>query len=205
MWLICFLIVLVWYYYYNRKESFTGDKPVCNKLDGRCYKVVSKFKEGLSDASRLLAELNKFNVAVMRHLRQKYIFEQRGNKDQRESVKRLLHNYNPDAIVENNPKDHVNTSFVEDKGKQFAICLRKKVGGDESFHSLHTLEFVVLHEMAHMANESFGHDRSFWQTFKFLLQEAKEAGIHAPIDYGQKQINYCQLDITYNPYFDTGL
>jgi hypothetical protein len=56
--------------------------------------------------------------------------------------------------------------------------------------------------MAHMGNINYGHETDFWEIFKFLLQEAKEANLHEPIDYAKYPLNYCSLNVTHNPYFD---
>ena len=40
--------------------------------------------------------------------------------------------------------------------------------------------FVTIHELAHVMTKSIGHKTEFWDNFKFLLQEAKDSGIHEP-------------------------
>jgi hypothetical protein len=49
---------------------------------------------------------------------------------------------------------------------------------------------------------SIGHKQEFWENFKFLLQNAKEAGIYEPIDYKKNPTQYCSMPINDNPYFD---
>jgi hypothetical protein len=121
-------------------------------------------------------------------------------------IENLLFNYNPDAIVENNPSSDVNTSYVEDKGKVFALCLREKVSGKNAIHNKNILEFVTMHEMAHMASDTVGHeDPEFWINFKKLMIAAVELGIHTPIDYSKYPINYCSLVVNYSPYYDEGI
>ena len=50
--------------------------------------------------------------------------------------------------------------------------------------------------------KSEGHKQIFWQNFKFLLENAKEANIYLPEDYKKKPKQYCGMDITDNPYYD---
>ena len=50
--------------------------------------------------------------------------------------------------------------------------------------------------------KSVGHGDEFWQNFKFLLINAKAMGIHEPVDYKKNPINYCDMEIHDNPYFD---
>jgi hypothetical protein len=50
--------------------------------------------------------------------------------------------------------------------------------------------------------ESIGHKQYFWQNFKFLLSNAKEANIYQPIDYKNNPKQYCGMTINDNPYYD---
>ena len=83
-----------------------------------------------------------------------------------------------------------------------AFCVTKQKGNDEDLIDENTLLFVAIHELAHVANKTVGHDASFWQNFKFLLVNAKEIGIYIPEDYKKKQVNYCGMQISDNPYYD---
>jgi len=196
--IIVFLIIL-WMIY-------TPSPKKCNNIDGRCYRIVSKYDADThSEASQTLAHLNTFALKLIRHLRNKYLWQKQGSREQRDMVEFLMFNYNPDNIIENSPNTNVNTSYVEDKGKVFAICIREKQSGKNIIHDRHILEFVVLHEMSHLANKTIGHGPEFWKTFKFMLQEAYELGIHTPVDYSKHPINYCSLPVNYNPYFDKTL
>ena len=52
----------------------------------------------------------------------------------------------------------------------------------------HTLMFVAIHELSHVMTKSIGHKSEFWENFKFLLENAKEAGIHDPKDYKKSRM-----------------
>lgn len=122
-----------------------------------------------------------------------------------ERIQQLVQNYNPKYMYEISPKNTDNaTSYTEDK-KVLVLCLRKKKPNNKGEHELHdinTMMFVVLHELAHMANKSWGHAVDFWVLFKFLLLNGVEADIYTPVDYGKNPINYCGLWLHYNPIFD---
>ena len=49
---------------------------------------------------------------------------------------------------------------------------------------------------------SIGHKQDFWNNFKFVLQNAKDAHIYEPVDYKKKPQDYCGMTISDNPYFD---
>ena len=52
----------------------------------------------------------------------------------------LLKNYNPNNLKENVPMSKINTSYVEDKGKIFAVCLREKFSGNDIDKYLNDVE-----------------------------------------------------------------
>ena len=94
------------------------------------------------------------------------------------------------------------TAFSENKGEKLAFCLNKQREGVSNMIDEHTLMFVALHELSHIATKSIGHKTEFWDNFKFLLQNAKESGVHVPEDYKKKPIEYCGMEIKDNPYYD---
>ena len=65
------------------------------------------------------------------------------------------------------------------------------------------LTFVTFHELAHMAIVENQHPEVFWRTFKFILLEARAAGIPAGADYGRRPAQYCGMEINYNPVYDS--
>jgi predicted metal-dependent hydrolase len=93
------------------------------------------------------------------------------------------------------------TAYSENKGEKIAFCLNKnKV--DDDLIDLNTLTFVAIHELSHIMTKSVGHKQEFWENFKFLLTNAKEAGIYNPVDYKKKPKEYCGMTINDNPYYD---
>jgi hypothetical protein len=201
---VLIIIALIVFFSYGKIERFMNSKKICNDVDKRCYSVSTLY-ENPEKASELLAQLNKFCIEFMRYLRNKYIWNSHSNSDRIDRIEYLLSNYNPDGIFENVPYGDQGTSYVDDKGRVFAICLREKMTGKNNFHNIDDLKFVLIHEMAHMATREIGHNRPFWVNFKFLLNEAKEGGFYNPIDYAKTPINYCSLPVNYNPYFDNSL
>ncbi|GAQ88705.1 hypothetical protein KFL_004530100 [Klebsormidium nitens] len=51
--------------------------------------------------------------------------------------------------------------------------------------------FVALHELAHIANVSWGHDQSFWDTFRDLLRLAVKARIYKKRNYKHDPARFC--------------
>jgi hypothetical protein len=62
--------------------------------------------------------------------------------------------------------------------------------------------FVIIHELAHIASKTVGHNTEFYDNFKFLLNEATELGVYKPVNYGHNPEEYCGINVTNNPYFE---
>lgn len=62
--------------------------------------------------------------------------------------------------------------------------------------SYNTLIFVVLHELAHMASNSFGHAREFQTNFRWLVDGARAIGVYQFVDYRVSPEKYCGMTIS---------
>ena len=89
-------------------------------------------------------------------------------------------------------------SYTINKKKTY-VCLTDENG---EYYSHHTLTYVILHEMAHVASNGYGHGDEFWNIFKQILVEATESNIYEPVDYTKAPVNYCGLVVSHNPYYD---
>jgi len=180
------------------------------------YRVHGDYPNN-KEAARVLSILNKRLIEFLRYLKKKYqINTQYGdqpyqveiggpNKELRHGIiQRILQNYNPEAIIENDPKDSTDTSYTVAKGKELHICLRNK-NDPNKLHNPNDMMFVLLHEISHMGNKGWHHLLDFWTAFKFVLHEARTSGVHYPVNYAAKPINYCGLDVNYSPYFDEAI
>lgn len=184
----------------NNNESFRSE-PVISSYDNRYYKVLSDFNDR-NKASNKLALLHGFIINYLRYVKKKFIIEKRGTVRQEEFFTRVLENYNPDAVFENDPSPGEETSYVSNKGNEFGICLRQKDGNIGQLHEISILKFVMLHELTHLGCLSYGHNDEFWASFKMVLNEAVETGLYTPKDYSKTEniTNYCGLIVKYNPH-----
>ena len=165
-------------------------KCIVSTKDGNKYCV--RDKENLEKSADMLADMTIKLKRLVKHMAQKYPDEER--------VKRLVKGFNPKKIMETLPTSEY-TAYSENKGEKLAFCLTKKKNEGNMIEP-NTLTFVSIHEVAHIMTKSVGHDKEFWDNFKFLLENAKEIGIYSPVDYSKNPTEYCGMDITDNPYYD---
>ncbi len=182
---VLFLCLIIYY------QSDAYDlKCIIASQDGNRYCVREREKMEL--AANLLADVTQKMKDMVSYLKEK--------KPDDPRTKRLVEGFNPTKISETLPTSEL-TAYSENKGEKLAFCLNKKKDGTKLI-DINTLTFVALHELSHIATQSIGHGQEFWQNFKWVLQNAKEAGIYSPIDYKKYPEEYCGMTINDNPYYD---
>jgi len=177
-------------YMYYLREGFEL-KCIVSTVDGNKYCV--REREKLQEAADLLATVTEKCKNLVKYLEKKF--------PDKANVRRLVNGFNPKKIMETLPTSGY-TAYSENKGEKVAFCLNRTKGGSDNLIDEHTLTFVAIHEMSHIATESIGHKSEFWDNFKFLLENAKEAGLHEPMDYKKSPQKYCGMTIHDNPYYD---
>jgi hypothetical protein len=80
--------------------------------------------------------------------------------------------------------------------RDIAICVRDKNGEP---YDPNTSMYVLLHELAHVASDSYDHGTEFWNNFRSLLEIAEKAGVYTYVDYSTEPVTYCGTAITGNP------
>jgi hypothetical protein len=162
-----------------------------SSVDGNKYCV--RERAHIKEAADLLAKTTLQCKKLVAYVAEKH-------PDQA-NVQRLVKGYNPQKIMETLPTSSY-TAYSENKGEKLAFCLNVKKNDPSNLIDEHTLMFVAIHELSHVMTKSIGHKHEFWSNFKFMLQNAKEAGIHEPRDYKKQSGEYCSMKLTDNPYYD---
>lgn len=205
LFIVVVLVVILTYLVFGRTKL-----EAVPDLAGRKWFVVSRFANK-RDAAKLISAIHGNMVSFMSFLKAKYRIDYTDEQLRQlpfasiDSVraakyKHMLQNYNPDTMYENDPASG-STSYTVDKGSKTYLCLRDKRDMSK-FIDMNTILFVVLHEVAHIANYSnWGHGPEFWRTFAEILHEAEESGVYKPVNYAKTPAEYCGLLINYNPYW----
>lgn len=188
---IVFVLAVCAYMYYQNSDMLQL-KCIVSTVDGNKYCVRDRNK--IQEAADLLASVTQKCKDLVDYMNQKHPNDER--------VKRLVSGFNPKKVMETLPTSSY-TAYSENKGEKIAFCLSpKKKNGEDTLIDEHTLTFVAIHELSHVATVSLGHKTEFWENFKFLLVNAKEAGIHEPRDYNKDPKKFCSMNIEDNPYYD---
>jgi hypothetical protein len=179
-----------YFIYTDGIESFQLN-CIISTVDGNKYCVRERSK--VQDAADLLATVTQRCNSLVEYVGNKY--------PDNDAVKRLVDGFRPNKIMETLPTSTY-TAYSENKGEKIAFCLNTQKENNETLIDIDTLSFVAIHELSHVMTVSIGHKQEFWDNFKFLLENAKEAGIHNPRNYKDDPAEYCGMKITDNPYYD---
>ncbi len=181
---LAFLIICL-----QGKETFEIIKQKAT-YDHKDYYVQDY--ENHQEAANVLSKIVSDSLTLINKLSMKY--------PDKDNVARLKEKFNPDKIREAVHEKN-STSYTINKGEMMHLCLRNK-NKNKTLHEHNLLMFVIIHELAHIASKSIGHNKEFYDNFKFLLNEAAEINIYTPVNFGNHRVEYCGIDVTNNPYFE---
>ena len=188
-YVILFFILFICLKIYGESDVFNL-KCIVSTVDGNKYCV--REREKINDAADLLATVTGKCKDMVQYMKEKHPEDPR--------VKKLVEGFNPKKINETLPTSEL-TAYSENKGEKIAFCLNK-TKNCTTLIDVNTLTFVALHELSHIMTASIGHKQEFWQNFKFLLENAKAAGVYSPVDYKKNPQSYCGMTINDNPLYD---
>jgi hypothetical protein len=189
IYIFVLFIIFICLKIYSESDAYNL-KCIISDVDGEKYCVRERVQ--LQIAADLLANVTEKCKKLVAYCGKKY--------PNNEDVQRLVQKFNPTKISETLPTSEY-TAYSENKGEKIAFCLNTRKNGTQLI-DINTLTFVAIHELAHIMTVSEGHKQIFWQHFKFLLENAKDAKLYTPVDYKKNPQPYCGMDITDNPYYD---
>lgn len=207
----CLSLILALFILYFLYYSINSSEPFINyNVNGiKSYLVLERRSEH-DKAANILHTIDNDILKLISHFNEKYSYIHKYDNTPKNQLlltikNRLKNTYKSESLKENFPdvigKD---VSYNINKGEDISLCLRNYDNPNE-FHDINDIKFVALHELAHSCNESYGHDTKFWKIFRIILENAVEIDIFKNHNYKHGNVNYCSMNITYNPIFDKAL
>ncbi len=205
--LLIILVLIIIYFIYcviNNQEQFI------NYNTGKKSYLVLEKRPDYENAASILNIIDTNILVLISHFNKKYSYIHKYDNNPKNqllfNIKNKLNNsYKSNSLKENFPtKIGTDVSFNVNKGENISLCLRN-YNEPHKFHNINDISFVALHELAHSCNQSYGHDLSFWKIFRIILENAIEINIYENNNYKEGNVDYCSMNITYNPIFDNSL
>lgn len=135
-------------------------------------------------------DLISFCTQIKNYIKNKYNNSEYSKLEMKQ-FGRFLKKFNEKKIYKSNN----NKTYSINKGMLIMICTKYKTSS--------TAKYVIMHEMAHIINKSYGHNTSFWCIFKKIIKEAITAKIYEPINYKFNPEYYCGKLVQSNIIFTT--
>jgi len=110
-------------------------------------------------------------------------------------AKRLYHRWMTCELKETNSSEK-SAAYTLNKSTEIRICIRDQSG---NFENTNTSMFVILHELAHVASISYGHNDEFKDMFNYITHLASSLGIYKPEDFRSNPKTYCGTVINSSP------
>jgi hypothetical protein len=71
------------------------------------------------------------------------------------------------------------------------VCVRCDDAPDGQLEDMNTSTYVLLHELAHVATDEYGHTPEFWRTMRWFLEVAEDAGMYEFQDFATTPVRFC--------------
>lgn len=84
-----------------------------------------------------------------------------------------------------------NAGYSVNKGERIAVCVDDGITNDTIF--------VMLHELAHIYTQDWGHTEKYWANFAMLLREAETTGLWTRVNYAKVPSRVCRDRIDFTP------
>jgi hypothetical protein len=146
--IIIFMVFACGYMYFDRSDFEL--KCVVSTVDGNKYCVRESAR--VAESADLLARATGKCKQLVEYVAKKY--------PEKDNVQRLVDGFNPKKIMETLPTSEL-TAYSENKGEKIAFCLNTEKNGNIAIDE-HTLTFVAIHELSHIATKTIGHKDEFW-------------------------------------------
>jgi hypothetical protein len=151
-----------------------------SRITGSAYYV-----KNVPDAERAADHLAQLDVKVRRFLREA------DHTDPR--IRNIRSRWS--GTLSETPDTADNVAYSLGKNSIF-MCVREKNG---SLADINTSMFVLLHELAHVSTDSYGHTKEFWRNMKYLLEVADEIGVYTYVDHDASTETLCGRVLGTNP------
>ena len=167
---------------YKNSTEETTNIGVISNVNGKEYKVIpSGDRQGAADM-----------LATLEHKARDFMKRAASMFPSDHHISRLASNWTG-RLSEIPQSDTI--AYALEK-KDIFICVRDSRG---VIQDVNDLFFVLLHELSHIQNDTYGHGEDFWKNFKRTLEIANKLGCLPYKNYDKYSVTVCGKTISSNP------
>lgn len=181
--IILILIVLTVIYF-----MFLNDSRIeWEAFNGKKYKIKNDNKELNQIKADFLAKLDIKARKIVKYMKDNHL-------PTKEISNRTYDRYK--GVGETPLGEKSGAAYTINKGQNgiYICCITKGKLNDENDSF-----FVLLHELAHLMSNSYGHGEEFKTNFNFIVKLAVKLGLWKDPKYEEKSVDYCGVEVTQSP------
>jgi len=110
-----------------------------------------------------------------------------------EEVSKRLTSRWENCVLKETASNERTAAYTVNKGQELRLCVR---GAGNKLENINTSMFVIIHELAHLMSNSYGHGQEFKDNFNYIVHLASSIGVYKPQDFASKPVNYCGNVVT---------
>ena len=178
---LIFIILTVFYYLYINDSRIYWEA-----FDGNKYKLRNENSELNQKKADFLGRINKKARYIV-----KYMYD--NNLPNKEIASRTYNRFKKSEIGET-PNGDKSAAYTINKGHIYLCIITNGKFNDEN-----DAFFVILHELAHVMSNSYGHGDEFKTNFNFIVKLAVKLELWKDPKYEEKAREYCGVKVTNGP------
>jgi hypothetical protein len=181
--IIIFITLSFWCLCKRGYDNFT---TVSSNLDGKTYQVRNNYSE--EEKKRTADYLARISERVDKLV--KYMVDK--SLPNPEIASRLETRWKKCTLKETGSSER-SAAYTVNKGDEMRICVRNS---SNKLENINTSMFVIIHELAHLMSNSYGHGPEFKDNFNYIIHLASSIGAYKPQDFTGTPVNYCGNVVT---------
>lgn len=180
--IIVLVIIIVIYLLY-----FKDNRIEWEAYNGKKYKIRdANNKETNQKKADMLARLDDKARTIVKYMKD-------NNLPTNDIANRTYSRFKNSNIGET-PNGDSSAAYTMNKGHMY-ICLIT----DGKFNNENDAFFVILHELAHVMSNSYGHGEEFKTNFNFIVKLAVKLDLWTDPKYEKRNVDYCGVQVTNSP------
>lgn len=165
--------------------AFNDGRVKVTASDGTEYMVNPTSPENLAKKAEMLAQCNSTAKKLIDEMN-------KNNYPSPEVAKRL---YERCKNVKINECPDGSAGYTINKGQIICVCCEK----DNVINDFKDVMFVILHELAHVMSNEYGHGLEFQENFDYITKYAAKLDFWEVVDYSKNNKDICGVLVTSGP------
>ena len=178
--IVIFVLIIYFLYFHDTRIDYLA-------FDGNNYKIIDTHDTNKNKKKAdMLARINDKAHKIVKHLKDSELPTKK--------ISQMTYDRFKNCKIGEIPEKE-GGGYTINKGTKMGVCLVTK----GKFNDENDAYFVILHELAHVMSNSYGHGDEFKQNFDYIVKLAVKLDLWKPKNYSVDPVDYCGVKVTNSP------